>query len=285
VTLYTAMDPDKAEKMMAPWQQDGPYYMCLGYDGNMLMDKLALNFGMSANLSFLAFVVIMIVYALFCTTDFEHEADKVAWWYWVKFSVVGCFGLLIVSIVQLFAGLQAYTLMVYPNTYAADHCGELGQAMMWQNTNMWGTSQLTTFLEMTLVGGPMLAVCSYGVACKAASRDKRNKVLDAICKQDKRRKSKQLEQRRRSSGGFMMAEQAQAMAQAQAQAQAAKAFQQRHTQEIQMHQQQQLSGGLTMESLYSGAQVPVAPLPRASMSGVNPMQQRTSFSGGSGGRL
>ena len=184
VSIYIGMDPEKIETMKKAWDDDGDYNMCMGYDGNYLVDRFALNMSMSQNLSFLSFVMIMIVYMLFCTTEFEVDTDKASWWFWIKYVVFGCFLLIVFSVLLLFAGLQNFTLLTYPNAYAAEHCADEGKAMLWNTSNLWGSSQLYTFLCMALIGAPMLAMLSYGVTCKAQTRDKRNRVLDDMADSD-----------------------------------------------------------------------------------------------------
>lgn len=180
VAFYGALDPGRLNEMTPKWEEGGPYYLCMGFTGELLTKSLVLNIGFSQNLSFVSFISTMLAYALFCTTDFEKDSDKAYWWYWVKFTVFGDFVLIVMSIVFLFAGLQNFTLLCFPDAYAAQNCAAEGATLLWQMNNLWGSSQVYCALILAFLGIPMLCLMSYGVAMKAKNRDARNKLIDTM---------------------------------------------------------------------------------------------------------
>ena len=180
VAFYGALDPGRLGDMTPQWEEGGPYYLCMGFTGELLTKSLVLNIGFSQNLSFVSFISTMLAYALFCTTEFEKDSDKSHWWYWVKFTVFGDFVLIVLSIIFLFAGLQNFTLLCFPDAYAAQNCASDGASLLWQMNNLWGASQVYCALTLALIGIPMLCLMSYGVAMKAKNRDTRNKLIDKM---------------------------------------------------------------------------------------------------------
>lgn len=216
VSIYVGMDPDKIGSMVQAWNEaqldvatqamkGGEYYDCMGYDGTYLMDSFVLNIGAAQNFSFLAFLIVVVTYMLFCTTEFEVDKDKDNWWFWVKFCVFGCFILITSSIVMLFAGLQNFTMMTFPNAYAAANCAVQGKKLLWSPNNLWGKSEIYTLVSIALLGLPFLSVLSYGVVCKARTRDKRNSVLDEMSKREGSRRRKLSSTVGRSLGTVEMA--------------------------------------------------------------------------------
>jgi hypothetical protein len=180
VAFYGALDPGRLNDMTPNWEEGGPYYLCMGFTGELLTKSLVLNIGFSQNLSFVSFISTMLAYALFCTTEFEKDSDKSYWWFWVKFTVFGDFVLIVLSIIFLFAGLQNFTLLCFPNAFAAQNCAAEGATLLWQMNNLWGASQVYCALTLALIGIPMLCLMSYGVAMKAKNRDARNKLIDTM---------------------------------------------------------------------------------------------------------
>ena len=136
----------------------------------------------SMRASFLSFLIIILVYLLLCSTQFESKKQRDAWWRWIKWSVLLSLALVVTALANLFASLQNLLEWSVPNyDYTLVHGCNNMNGVLANDKNIWGWNVSNTVVMFGVCFIFMCIVTTLAITSKhrLAVQEKKAPLLTA----------------------------------------------------------------------------------------------------------